>query len=682
MGAVTFSLDPGLANALKSDLPLTVFVETGTFKGDTAAAMGSIFDKVVTIELSEKLSAEAVSRFSECPRINVLQGDAAVKLLELRPELGASSVLYWLDAHWCVAENTAGELSQCPLLHELTAIGHLNEKSVILIDDARLFLAPPPFPHEVSQWPRLQQVVDCLLTLSQDHELMVVNDVIAFFPRQTRKVIESYVQSCGVDWLDASNCLKENGNFVGQLVAKEGVIQQQSIDLAQSFSVQKEKEEVIATLASQLIEREDEIQRLETDLQKTREQVALLEAMVNQKASEITAVELQLLTQEGKVIALSERLAERELSLQAYSGMKAIAKSFESVETNLALTRALEEKEAVIQELAKALEAYRSAFRLFQSLLRVFSLPSQLIAAVLAKFKSSARPKLGRLYQHAPIPMRIPGSYTPAGKLSSAPKISLITPSFKQGQYIGRTIDSVLSQNYPNLEYFVQDGGSDDGTVEVVAGYGNRITGMVSEPDGGQSQAINLGFARTTGDIMAWLNSDDLLLPGALHAVVEYFNTHPEVDVVYGDRLLIDENDMQIGRWIMPGHDSAVLSWVDYVPQETLFWRRRIWDKVGGKIDESFKFAMDWDLLVRFRDAGATFAHIPRFIGAFRIHEHQKTSASINQIGNQEMNRIRQRLLGKVPTQAEIAKAILPFMLKHIAADKRFAIKTRLGVGR
>jgi glycosyltransferase involved in cell wall biosynthesis len=258
------------------------------------------------------------------------------------------------------------------------------------------------------------------------------------------------------------------------------------------------------------------------------------------------------------------------------------------------------------------------------------------------------------------------------------PKLSIVTPSFQQGQYIERTILSVLDQGYPNLEYFVQDGGSKDNTVAVLKKYKNKLTGWVSEKDGGQSQAINLGFSNTNGEIMGWLNSDDLLLPDALVTVVDFFNRHPEVDVVYGNRLIIDENDMDIGRWIIPGHNSNMLSWADFVPQETLFWRRQIWDKVGGQIDDSFRFAMDWDLLVRFRDAGAQFAHIPQFLGAFRIHEHQKTSAVINEIGHKEMDLIRERVLGRVPTRIEIRKAILPFLLKHVAVDITYRIKTRL----
>ena len=177
---------------------------------------------------------------------------------------------------------------------------------------------------------------------------------------------------------------------------------------------------------------------------------------------------------------------------------------------------------------------------------------------------------------------------------------------------------------------------------------------------------------------MCWLNSDDLLLPGTLEIVSKFFRDNPSVDVVYGNRLQIDVNDQEIGRWILPGHDDGVLSWVDYIPQETLFWRRDIWEKIGGQIDESFSFAMDWDLLLRFRDAGASFAHIPRFLGAFRVHNKQKTIADINDVGQREMNRIRERALGYVPSQLKIKRAVTPFLLKHLWVDILYRIKSRL----
>ena len=288
------------------------------------------------------------------------------------------------------------------------------------------------------------------------------------------------------------------------------------------------------------------------------------------------------------------------------------------------------------------------------------------------------KPRLGNLNQYAPRPM-VPPRVIPKTQSSTIfPKISLITPSFKQGNFIENTITSVLDQEYPNLEYFIQDGGSQDETISILKKFEAKLTGWVSEKDTGQSQAINRGFARTTGEIMAWLNSDDLLLPGALSTVADYFARHPDVDVVYGDRLLIDRNGMEIGRWIMPGHDNTVLSWADYIPQETLFWRRRIWDKTGAQVDESFRFAMDWDLLIRFRDAGANFSHIPRFLGAFRVHEHQKTSANINDIGQQEMSRIREKILGRVPDYKEIRNAVLPYLSRHMLRDLAFRMRQPL----
>ena len=353
------------------------------------------------------------------------------------------------------------------------------------------------------------------------------------------------------------------------------------------------------------------------------------------------------------------------------------------------MKRQLEDKERVIQEQSMALRGYRQALFILHPFLLVLQVMKEIVRRyisvvfrvmrrVVRRCASVFRPRLGNLNQYTPRRLAVLPQSISTNQLVSTPKVSIVTPSFQQGDFIERTIRSVLDQQYPNLEYFVQDGASKDGTVAVLRRYEEKLSGWISEKDSGQSQAINLGFAQTTGDIMAWLNSDDILLPGALAVVVDYFNKHPEVDVIYGNRLLIDENDMEIGRWILPGHDGDVLSWVDYVPQETMFWRRGLWNKVGGGIDESFRFAMDWDLLVRFRDAGANFAHIPHFLGGFRIHEQQKTSAAINEIGHQEMDRIRERLLGRVPSRKEIRKKVSPFMLKHILVDVAYRIKIRL----
>jgi glycosyltransferase involved in cell wall biosynthesis len=444
------------------------------------------------------------------------------------------------------------------------------------------------------------------------------------------------------------------------------------------WSILDARDETVQRMSAQLFAKEQVIQELKTAYEHAQAQIDQLESVMRQQGDELSSRKRPPGFSEAEVEISAAQLVERDKTIQALSDSCLFSAVNGSAHTNLALVKSLEEKELVIQELAKAVNQYRAAFDIFGCLLRPANRIKAAVAGIRNRLGVIVAPRLGNLNQHAPRLMRLPEHYEKVIALSDTPKVSIVTPSYGQADYIGRTIDSVLSQGYPSLEYFVQDGGSEDGTVDVLKEYSDRLSGWESAPDGGQSHAINLGFAKTSGEIMAWLNSDDILLPGALACVVDYFVRHPEVDVVYGNRLLIDENDMEIGCWILPGHDGKALSWADYVPQETLFWRRSLWERVGGKIDESFRFAMDWDLLVRFRDAGARFAHIPRFLGAFRIHEHQKTSAAINEIGHGEMDRIRERLLGKVPSRTEIGKAVTPFMLKHVSVHIVYRVKTRL----
>ena len=173
---------------------------------------------------------------------------------------------------------------------------------------------------------------------------------------------------------------------------------------------------------------------------------------------------------------------------------------------------------------------------------------------------------------------------------------------------------------------------------------------------------------------MAYLNSDDMLLSGSLHYGANFFAAHPDIDVVYGHRIVINEIDQEVGRWVLPPHDDEILAWVDYVPQETLFWRRSIWNKAGGHMDESFQFALDWDLILRFRTAGAHFARLPRFLGAFRVHASQKTSARIEDVGRGEMNRLRERYLGHTVSKSEIGLHIKPFKRKQARYHKLYCL--------
>ena len=268
--------------------------------------------------------------------------------------------------------------------------------------------------------------------------------------------------------------------------------------------------------------------------------------------------------------------------------------------------------------------------------------------------------QIGVLRQYAPRPIRWDARLRRRPQVAPAalPQIAIVTPSYNQPAFIESTMLSVLNQNYPKLLYVVQDGGSPPPTPEIIARYGARLTAWVSEKDHGQSDAVRRGFDRLAGrlgpdDVMAWLNSDDFVNPHALRCVGEYFATHPRVDAVYGHRIIINERDEEIGRWILPRHHPRSLEWIDYVPQETFFFRKRAWDLVGG-VDPSFQFALDWDLLARFTRAGLRVVRLPYFLGSFRIHAAQKTSAAIHTTGADEMRRVRALFHGdERPGEAE-----------------------------
>jgi glycosyltransferase involved in cell wall biosynthesis len=250
--------------------------------------------------------------------------------------------------------------------------------------------------------------------------------------------------------------------------------------------------------------------------------------------------------------------------------------------------------------------------------------------------------ELGVLRQYAPRPVRLERFPTTLLRRRRSATISIVTPAFNQGHTLHETIQSVISQDYPRLEYAVVDGGSTDGTNEVLAKFKPNLSYCVSEPDRGQADAIVKGFRHLQGEIMAYLNSDDLLLPGALSFVGRYFATHPEIDVIYGHRIVIDENGAEVGRWILPRHDAMAIRHFDYVPQETLFWRRSVYETVGG-VNPALHFAMDWDLLLRFIAAEARFSRVPYFLACFRVHQHQKTHTLFNSVGERERVRLLMR---------------------------------------
>jgi glycosyltransferase involved in cell wall biosynthesis len=204
------------------------------------------------------------------------------------------------------------------------------------------------------------------------------------------------------------------------------------------------------------------------------------------------------------------------------------------------------------------------------------------------------------------------------------PLVSIITPSFNQGAFIRATIEGVLSQDYPHIEYIIMDGASTDATASIVKEYAGRLT-FISEKDKGQSHAINEGFRRARGDILAWLNSDDILLPGAVANAVAAFQQHPESGAVYGEGYLIDAAGNVKGRFpaTEPFNLWKLIYLCDYILQQTVFFRRSVLDDVG-LLDETLHWGLDWDLLIRI--GKKYYMHyIPEYMGALREYEQAKT---------------------------------------------------------
>ena len=208
--------------------------------------------------------------------------------------------------------------------------------------------------------------------------------------------------------------------------------------------------------------------------------------------------------------------------------------------------------------------------------------------------------------------------------LSATPRVSIITPSYNQGRFLEASIRSVLEQDYPNLEYIIVDGGSKDESVEVINKYQDRLAWWVSEKDKGHADALNKGFSHATGEILAWLNSDDTYFPGAVSAAVAALREHPQVGMVYGDADLIDENGRTIGQFAAKQTDYRhLLRGSVHIPQATTFFRAALWRQVGP-LDLSLFFSFDYDLWVRLSKV-SELLYVPASWASFRMHDLGKS---------------------------------------------------------
>lgn len=208
------------------------------------------------------------------------------------------------------------------------------------------------------------------------------------------------------------------------------------------------------------------------------------------------------------------------------------------------------------------------------------------------------------------------------------PKISVITPSYYQGQFIEETILSVIGQNYPNLEYIIVDGGSTDNTVEIIKKYESKISYWVSEKDNGQSHAINKGFEKATGDIFCWLNSDDMYMSGCLKYISERFLDHTE-GIVFGNCLHFTEGEEGLtsyGSDVVNMSRNTALNNRDFIIQPSSFWSREAWN-LTGPLNESMSFAFDWEWFLRAERKGIRFSALSKCLSLYRSHVEHKTGS-------------------------------------------------------
>ena len=206
------------------------------------------------------------------------------------------------------------------------------------------------------------------------------------------------------------------------------------------------------------------------------------------------------------------------------------------------------------------------------------------------------------------------------------PKISVVTPSFNQGGFIEQTILSVLGQQYPRLEYIVMDGGSTDDSVEVIERYASQLTHWRSRPDKGQANAINEGMAMATGDILCWLNSDDILLPGALHRVAAVLKDVEGPALLFGDCLHMENGKRKCrGSEVARDHGRCHIELLSYVIQPSSFFNRRAWEATGA-LDEELHYSFDWDWQIRAARKGVSFMPLKEYLSVYRIHSAHKSA--------------------------------------------------------
>jgi len=237
------------------------------------------------------------------------------------------------------------------------------------------------------------------------------------------------------------------------------------------------------------------------------------------------------------------------------------------------------------------------------------------------------------------------------------PRISIVTPCFNHVRFLEQCIESIVGQNYPNLDYVIMDGGSTDGSTDIIRKYEKYLSHWQCAPDQGPYFAVNTGFDRTDGEIMTWLNSDDILMPGSLETVADIFSQFSNIEWITGRVNVIDENGATKGRqkgsrgWTRETYLMRNYKRDIYVQQEGTFWRRTLWQRAGGRLDTEWKLAADFELWARFYRHAEMHCH-PGWLAAFRKHANQRSSLFIKDY-HREADLITDRELELKPISTE-----------------------------
>jgi len=252
-------------------------------------------------------------------------------------------------------------------------------------------------------------------------------------------------------------------------------------------------------------------------------------------------------------------------------------------------------------------------------------------------------------------------------------KVSVVTPSFNQGRFIERTLRSVATQSGGPVNHMVVDGASTDNTVDILKNFGGNLR-WVSEKDNGQTDAINKGIRGTDGDIIGWLNSDDIYYPDAISRVVAFFDAHPEVDVIYGMADHIDQNDKAFETYPSEPWNFERLKETCYICQPTAFFRRRVIEK-HGLLDDDLHYCMDYEFWLRLGKAGVRFAYLENKLAGSRLYAENKTLGSRVKV-HAEINDVLKKKFGKVPERWlwNYAHAVVEEKIDRSKQPRRFAL--------